>query len=269
MQAYKQECVELLDRMCVESATKDGLLDYDGRCARGGDKLKVVDVYKGNVCCGEISKETVQQKSERLLRIAIKIAEVTVTTKEVRGVVEMAKNVKSSKTWRSVLRKLFGYVHSLLSFGIRRPVTLMIMTASILLVGYGITSTIVANLTNSAGAWKIGEGMYNVGGKAAEHATKTELTRVEMAQKKMMIEAAIPIVKGALGFVISGAAVGALPATSGVMAVGAAVGAMSDAQTVADASNAALAVVSQGTKAILREVGEQFVRFLLYSVSIE
>ena len=276
MQAYKEECIELLDRMCLDAATKDGLLDYDTRCAKRGSKLKVVDVHGGKVCCGEVSKETMQQKSERLLRIAVKIAEVTTTPKEAQKVVEMAEGIDMSKsTWQNVLRNLFGYVYSRIS-SVRRPVTLIVMTAAIVLVGYGITSTIVADLTNSVGVWEVGKSMANLSGRAATHAAKTELTKAETEQYSTLINAAVPVVKGAIGALVGGAAIGTLPVSTGVMAGGAALGAMSDAQTVANVSSTVAAaaapaaeVAGQAAKTTLRVVGEQFLHFLIYSASVE
>ena len=111
--AYKRSA-ELLDRMCLDAATKDGLLDYDARCAKRGAKLKVVDVHGGKVCRGEVSKETMQQKSERLLRIAVKIAEVTTTPRRCRRSSRWPRASTPPRA-RGVLRKLFGYVYSLLS----------------------------------------------------------------------------------------------------------------------------------------------------------
>lgn len=281
MQAYKKECMDLLDRMCIDAAAKDGVLDYDARCAqRHGSKFKVVDVHAGKVCCGEVSKETMKQKSERILRIAVKIAEVTTTKKDVQKVVELTESIDPSKTtWRGVLRKLFGYVYSLLSFGIRRPVTLMLMTSAIVLVGYGITSTMVADLTNSVGAWEVGKSMSGLTGRAAAHAASTELTNAQTRQYGMLIKAAVPVFQGALGVAISGAAVGTFPVSVGVMAGGTAVGAMMDAQTFEKAANATASVASatipamqttgQASKTVLRVVGEQFINFLIYSASLE
>ena len=200
----------------LDVATKDGLLDYDARCAKRGAKLKVVDVHGGKVCCGEVSKETMQQRSERLLRIAVKIAEVTMTPKEVQKVVEMADSIDTSKsTWWDVLRNLFGYVYSLLSFGIRRPVTLMVMTAAIVLVGYGITSTIVADLTNGVGE-EVGKSMSGLSGRAAAYAAKTELTKAETEQYSMLIQAAKQVVGAAIGVAITGASGEVLPVSAGL-----------------------------------------------------
>ena len=277
MQAYKKECVELLDRMCLDAATRDGLLDYDTRCAKRGAKLKVLDVYAGRVCCGEISKETMQQKSERLLRIAVKIVEVTMTPTEVQKVTALVEGIdnKSAPTWRSILRKLFSYVYSLLSFGIRRPVTLMIVTTAILLVGHGITSTIVADLTNSVGVWEVGKRMSGLAGRAAMLAAATELTRAQTRKYMMLIGAAVPVVKGAIGGLIGASALGALPMSIGGIAATVAVGAMIDAQTVGNVTSTVAAaaaptahVAGQAVTTTLRIVGEHLCKFVWYSASI-
>ena len=256
---YRKQCAELLDRMCVDAAARDGLLDFDARCAKRGAHLKVVDVHDGKVCCGAVKRETSQQRAERLLRIAVKIAEVTTTKKEIAQVAKLADEVDGGR--KSVLRKLFGYVHSVLSFGIRRPVTLMIMTTAIVLVGYGITSSIVADLTNSVGAWEVGERVAGASGSAASYVARTELTKAQTEQYGMLIGAATPVVRGALGATAAGAAVGAVPVSAGVVAGGAAVAAMSDARTVARVSNAAASTLSV--------VGEAFLNFVVYSASIE
>lgn len=277
MQAYKTECLDLLERMCLDVTSREGLLDFDARCAKRGSGLKVVDVHSGNVCCGTVTRETSQQKGERLLRIAVKIAEATTTPHEVQTVVEMAEGIDASKsTWRSVLRQLLRYVYSVFSFGIRRPVTLMVMATAIMLVGYGITSSIVADLTNSVGDWERGKRMSGLSGRAAVHATETELTRAKTKQYITLIEAAVPVVKGAIGAAVGGAAMGALPVTAGVMAGGAALGAMSDAHTLAQASSTVTATVSpaaqlagHATKTTLRVVGEHFLSFLIHSAMSE
>jgi hypothetical protein len=261
--------------MCLDAAAaKSGPLDYDARCAKRGAKLGVVDVHGGRVCCGEVSGETMRQKSERLLRIAVKIAEVTTTPKEVRKVVEMAESIDASEsTGRGVLRKLFAYVNSLLSFGIRRPVTLMIMTSAIILCGYGITSAIVENVTNSVGTWEVGKGMTGLSGRAAVHATGTEFTNAQTEQYSLLIGAAVPVFKAAIGLTVGGAAVGTLPMSAGVMAGSAALGAMSDAQAVANVSStvvaAAAPMAGQAAKTTF-QVGVQFLRllhFLEYGVA--
>lgn len=248
------------------------LLRYDAKCAAKGSAHKAVGVHNGKVCCGEVPEETTTQRIRRVLILAVKIVQSTTTKRqreEVLGKVREARELEdtrfSGSTARSVLHSLYAYTNSLLSFGVRRPVTLMLFVTATVLVSYGLTSEIIANLTNRVGTWEVGKSMAGLSGQAAAHATRTELTRAQTQQYTMLIDAATPVVRGALGLAIGGAAAGALPASAGIMAAAAAAGALTDAQTAANTASAA----ADATSSTLSAVGSAFLSFVLYSASIE
>ena len=273
MQKYARECASLLDRMCAAPAAGDGLLGYDGKCeSGGGEGHAVVDVYNGKACCGEVAKgETLKRKAERLLRVAIRIAETTASEEEVRRAVELSSRLRAQEeegaqsSLRTATRSLFGYVHSLFSAGMRRPMTLMIMTCAVVLVGMGITSSIVANLTNSVGAWEVGVGMSGLTGRAAEYAAKTELTRQERIKQGALIDAALQVVRGALGGTVAGALVGWASPAAGAVAAASAAASVVDLQSASSLAGKAAFVMAPAA----RLAGEALLRFLVYSASYE
>lgn len=269
MERYRAECGELLDRMCLDGMNIQALLEHDASCAAKHASYKVVDIDVRNgiarVCCGAAGDETETQRAQRLLRVATKIAEATTTRRERQHVLAAVGGVNEKSSWRSVLNSVYTYVSSVLSFGIRRPVTLMIMVAAIVLVSYGITSDIVANLTNRVGTWEIGKRMADVSGEAAMHATKTELTKAQTTQARLLIGAALPVVKGALSGVVAASAVGTLPASVGKIAVSTALGAVASEEAISAAASGASSVIGS----TLRVAGEALVRFLIYSASLE
>ena len=270
MQLYAKECASLLDRMCVAPAARDGLLGYDEACASvaGGKGHAVVDVYNGKACCGEVKGETLKRQSERLLRVAIRIAEATASDKEVRRAVELSARVRDEEgvsALRTATQSLFGYVHSLFSAGMRRPMTLMIMTCAVVLVGMGITSSIISNLTNSVGVWEVGVGMSGLTGRAAEYATKAELTRQEAIKYGALIDSASQVVQAALRGTVALALVGTISPSAGAVAAATAYASLPDMQS----ASSAVGKVASAVAPAARLAGEAFLRFLVYSASYE